>query len=149
MANLNKVFLIGNLTRDPEVRYTSGGAAVANFSMAVNERYRTAAGEDKVDTCFVDLEVWGKQAETLKQYVRKGDPLFVEGRLRMETWQDKATGQNRSRMRIRCDRFQFLARGNAGQGGGNFGGQPQQYGQPQQASQGGGYQQPQAPQQFQ
>ncbi len=147
MANLNKVFLIGNLTRDPEVRYTSGGAAVANFSMAINERYRTAAGVDKEETCFVELEVWGKQAETLKQYVRKGDPLFVEGRLRMDTWQDKTTGQNRSRMRVRCDRFQFLTRGNAGQGGGNFGGQ-QQYGQPQ-APQGGGYQQQAAPQQAQ
>lgn len=135
MANLNKVLLIGNLTRDPEVRYTTSGAAVANFGLAINERYRTAQGVDKEETCFVELEVWGKQAETLKQYTRKGDPIFVEGRLRLDTWQDKDTGRNRSTMRVRVDRFQFLSRTQGGNGG-----QQQQYAQPAQQ---GGYQQPQ------
>ncbi|MGL4854161.1 MAG: single-stranded DNA-binding protein [Lentisphaeria bacterium] len=117
MATFNKVILIGNLTRDPEVRYTTGGTAVANASIAVNERYTTANNEVREETCFLDLEIWGKQAETMKQYLHKGDPIFVEGRLRQESWQDKATGQTRTRLRIRVERFQMLSRGGQQHGG--------------------------------
>ncbi len=137
MANFNKVLLMGNLTRDPEVRYTTNGSVVANTTIAVNEKYRNANGEDITDTCFLDLEIWGKQAETLKQYTQKGSPIFVEGRLRQDTWQDKATGQNRSRIRIRVERFQLLPRGGQ-QSGGGF--QPGQQSQPMA--------QPQQPQQY-
>ncbi len=150
MANFNKIMLMGNITRDIEVRYTQGGAAVASTCMAINERYRTAQGEDREETCFVDLVVWGKQAETLKQYVKKGDPLFVEGRLKLESWQDKATGANRSKHSVTVNNFQFMPRtGQPAQGGGNYaqaqGGHGQQAGgAPQQgyAQQSGGYQPP-------
>ena len=134
MANFNKIMLMGNIVRDPEVRYTTGGTAICNTSMAINERYRTAQGEEREETCFIDLTIWGKQGETLKQYVKKGDPLFVEGSLKLEQWQDKATGANRSKHTVKVDRFQFLPRtgGAAPQGGGS----PQQGNQ---QPQGGGY----------
>jgi len=119
MANFNKIMLMGNIVRDPEVRYTTGGTAVCTTSMAINERYRTAQGEEREETCFIDLTIWGKQGETLKQYVKKGDPLFVEGSLKLDQWQDKATGANRSKHSVKVDRFQFLPRtGGAPQGGG-------------------------------
>ncbi|NOY79521.1 MAG: single-stranded DNA-binding protein, partial [Kiritimatiellaeota bacterium] len=96
MASLNRVFLIGNLTRDPELRYTTGGAAVCNLGLAVNRRYTTSQGEDREEVCFVDIEVWGKQAEICKQYLSKGAPAFVEGRLRYDSWDDRDTGRKRS-----------------------------------------------------
>ena len=108
MANFNKVLLMGNLTRDPEVRYTPKGTAIAKIGLAVNEVYTTDQGEKKEFTTFVDIDVWGKQAETLAQYVSKGSPLFVEGRLRLDTWDDKETGQKKSKMKVICDRFQFI-----------------------------------------
>ncbi len=114
MANLNKVMLIGNLTRDPDLKYTAGNQALCELGLAVNRRYRTKEGEDREETTFVDCEAWGKQAEVLKQYMAKGRPLFIEGRLKLDTWEDKE-GQKRSKMRVVIENFQFLG---GGQGGG-------------------------------
>lgn len=116
MANFNKVLLMGNLTRDPEVRYTPKGTAIAKLGLAVNERYTTAEGEQKETTTFVDVDVFGKQAETISQYLSKGSPIFIEGRLRLDTWDDKESGQKRSKLKVICDRFQFIG---APRGGGN------------------------------
>ena len=109
MASLNKVFLLGNLTRDPELRYTTGGSAVCSFGLAMNRRYTTSRGEDREETCFVDVETWGKQAETCNSYLRKGAPALVEGRLRYDQWDDRETGQKRSRLRISAERVQFMS----------------------------------------
>jgi single-strand DNA-binding protein len=118
MANLNKVMLIGNLTRDPDLKYTPGNQAVCEIGLAVNRKYRTKEGEDREETTFVDCEAWGKQAEVLKQYMTKGKPLFVEGRLKLDTWEDKDGGK-RSKMRVVIENFQFLgAAGGGGSGGG-------------------------------
>jgi len=99
---------MGNLTRDPEVRYTPKGTAIANIGLAVNRSYTTEAGEQKEEVTFVDIEVWGRQAETASQYLKKGSPLFVEGRLRLDQWDDKESGQKRSKLKIVCERFQFV-----------------------------------------
>jgi single-strand DNA-binding protein len=115
MANLNKVMLIGNLTRDPELKYTPGNQAVCEVGLAVNRKYRTKDGEDREETTFVDCEAWGKQAEVIKQYMTKGKPIFIEGRLKLDTWEDKDGGK-RSKMRVVIENFQFL--GSAGGGGG-------------------------------
>ena len=119
MANLNKVMLIGNLTRDPDLKYTPGNQAVCEIGLAVNRKYRTKEGEDREETTFVDCEAWGKQAEVLKQYMTKGKPLFIEGRLKLDTWEDKDGGK-RSKMRVVIENFQFI--GAAGGGGGGGGG---------------------------
>jgi single-strand DNA-binding protein len=110
MANLNKVFLIGNLTRDPELRYVPSGAAVANFSLATNRVYTTSSGEKKQETCYVKVTVWGRPAETCGEYLSKGSPVFVEGRLQYRSW-DTPDGQKRSTLEVRAERVQFLARG--------------------------------------
>lgn len=108
MANLNKVFLIGNLTRDPELRYTQGGTALAKLGMAINREYGGGeGGEKKSEVCYVEIEVWGKLAEIANQYLQKGRPLFVEGRLRFSQWKDRE-GQNRSKLTVVCEGFQFL-----------------------------------------
>ena len=117
MANLNKVMLIGNLTRDPDLKYTPGNQAVCEIGLAVNRKYRTKEGEEREETTFVDCEAWGKQAEVLKQYMSKGRPLFVEGRLKLDTWEDKDGGK-RSKMRVVIENFQFLGTGGGGGGGG-------------------------------
>ena len=117
MANLNKVMLIGNLTRDPDLKYTPGNQAVCEIGLAVNRKYRTKEGEDREETTFVDCEAWGKQAEVLKQYMTKGKPLFVEGRLKLDTWEDKDGGK-RSKMRVVIENFQFLGAAGGGGGGG-------------------------------
>ncbi len=106
MASMNKVFLIGNLTRDPELRYTPSGTAVADLGLAVNRRSRTPSGEDREETCFVDVVVWERQAETCCQYLSKGSPLLVEGRLQMDQWEKD--GQKFTKMRVRAERTQFL-----------------------------------------
>lgn len=108
MASYNKVLLMGNLTRDPEVRFTPKGTAVANLGLAVNRNYTTETGEVKEEVVYVDIELWGRQAELAGQYLSKGRPVFVEGRLRMDTWDDKETGQKRSRLRVVGERIQFL-----------------------------------------
>lgn len=118
MANFNKVYLMGNLTRDPELRYTPKGQAVAKLALAVNRRYTTEAGEAREEVTFVDIDAWGKQAEVISQYCKKGKPLFVEGRLKLDQWDDKTTGQKRSALRVVLEGFQFIGGPPAGEGGG-------------------------------
>ena len=108
MASYNKVLLMGNLTRDPEVRYTPKGTAIATLGLAVNRRWTTETGEQKEEVTFVDVEVWGRQAETVGQYLSKGKPIFVEGRLRLDSWEDKESGQKKSKLKVVCERFQFV-----------------------------------------
>ncbi|OGX38547.1 MAG: hypothetical protein A3G91_02950 [Omnitrophica WOR_2 bacterium RIFCSPLOWO2_12_FULL_50_9] len=107
MANLNKVFLIGNLTRDPELRYTPGGTAVANLGIAVNRRFKDSSGELKEEVCFLTVTVWDKQAEACCQYLHKGRPVFVEGVLQSRFW-ETSDGQKRSAIDVRAERVQFL-----------------------------------------
>lgn len=116
MANLNIVILAGNLTQNPEVRYTPQGTAVAQFRLAVNRTYRTKDGQQKEEVCFVDIETWGRQAETCGEYLSKGRPVLVEGRLVLDTWENKE-GQKRSKHKVRANRVQFL--GSPGSGGGS------------------------------
>jgi single-strand DNA-binding protein len=104
---MNRVFLIGNLTRDPEVRYTPSGKAVGDLRLAVNRRYKTADGENKDETCFVNIVVWGRQAETCGEYLRKGSPLLAEGRLQYDEWEKD--GQKHNRLRVVAERVQFLS----------------------------------------
>ena len=107
MANLNKVFLIGNLTRDPELRYTPQGTAVVNLRLATNRRFKDKTGQQKEETCFITAVVWSRQAETCNQYLRKGRPVFVEGRLQSRSFDD-STGQKRYVIEVRAERVQFL-----------------------------------------
>jgi len=107
VASLNKVFLIGNLTRDPEVRFTGQGTACAKLGLAVNRVYQTQSGERKEDVCFVDLVMWAKQAELAERYLKKGRPIFVEGRLSFSSWQGQ-DGQKRNKLEVVVERFQFL-----------------------------------------
>lgn len=118
MANYNKVILIGNLTRDPELRYTSSGTAIAKIGMAINRTWRDANGEQKEDVTFVDVDAFGKQAETLGKYMKKGKPIMVEGRLRLDTWEDKQTNQKRSKLGVVLENFQFLDFRGSEEGGG-------------------------------
>lgn len=118
MASLNKVMLIGNLTRDPEVRYTPKGSAVADLAIAVNRSYQTDNGERMEEVTYVDVVAWSRLAELAGQYLHKGRAVFVEGRLQMDTWEDKATGQKRSKIRVVAENMQFLDNKSAGQGGG-------------------------------
>lgn len=111
MANLNKVFLIGRLTHDPELRYTPGGAAVTDLRLAVNRTVPSRDGEAREETLFIDVTVWSRQAETCCQYLKKGRQVHVEGFLRMETWEDKATGQQRSKVKAQAENVQFLDSG--------------------------------------
>jgi single-strand DNA-binding protein len=107
MASFNKVYLMGNLTRDPEVRTTTTGLKIAKLGLAVNRRYRTRDNEQKEETTFVDIDAFGSQAEILERYCQKGSPLFVEGRLRLDQWQT-STGDNRSKLTVVLENFQFL-----------------------------------------
>ena len=109
MMTMNKVMVAGNLTRDPALRQTGTGTSVGSFALAVNEHYTTKNGEKREDTQFIDVEVWGKQAESCEQYLKKGAPAFVEGRLRVNQWEDKNTGDKKSRMLVRAERVQFLS----------------------------------------
>lgn len=149
MANLNKVMLIGNLTRDPEVRYTPKGTAVADIGLAINRYFQNDNGERQEETTFVDVTLWGKQAELAQQYLGKGRPVYIEGRLQLDTWQDK-DGQKRNKLKIVCENMQFLGSrdggggGGGGYGGGSRGGDDEEgggYSRPQQrqGGQGGGY----------
>jgi single-strand DNA-binding protein len=114
MPNCNKVFLMGNLTKDPELRYTAGGAPVANLRMAINRVYQSQAGEKK-DVCYVTVVVWGKQAEAAGEYLKKGRPVFVEGRLQSRTWETEDK-QKRSILEVVAERVQFLGWGKGGNG---------------------------------
>src|SRR3989338_5164335 len=110
MASFNRVYLMGNLTKDPELRYTPQGVAVANLRLAVNRRYKNKNGELKEEVCFITAVVWNKQAETCNQYLHKGSPLFVEGRLQSRSWEDN-TGAKRNVIEVRAERVQFLGQG--------------------------------------
>ncbi len=107
MASYNKVLLMGNLTKDPELRYTPSGTAVANLRLAVNRKYRTKDQELKEEVCFITAVVWSKQAETCNQYLHKGSSVFVEGRLQSRSWEDNA-GAKRSVIEVRAERVQFM-----------------------------------------
>jgi single-strand DNA-binding protein len=127
MANLNKVMLIGNLTRDPELRYTPSGKAVADISLAINRVWNNDAGQKQEETIFVDVTLWGRQAELAQQYLGKGRGVYIEGRLQMDTWDDKETGKKRSRLKVVGDNLQFLPDGRGGApSGGNGGGNSQE-----------------------
>ena len=126
MAYLNKVFLIGNLTRDPELRVTPKGTAICSFGLAVNRQYRDESGTARDETTFVDIEAWGKQGELVSKYLTKGSPCMVEGRLRLDSWEDKTSGQKRSKLKVVLDNVQFLSRGPGGGAaaqGGEMGGE--------------------------
>lgn len=110
MAHLNKVLLLGNLTREPDLRATPKGISVAQFGLAVNRSYKTDDGESREETTFIDLEAWGRQAELISRYLGKGSTCLVEGRLRLDTWEDKASGDKRSRLRVVAENVQFLDR---------------------------------------
>jgi single-strand DNA-binding protein len=107
MGTMNRVFLMGNLTRDPEIRKTPSGIAVSDLGLAISEKYRNKEGEVVESTCFADVVVWGHQAEICGQWLLKGSPVIVEGRLQFDQWQTE-TGEKRSRLRVRADRVQFV-----------------------------------------
>src|SRR6478736_7623228 len=119
MASLNKVMLIGNVTRDPEVKYTPKGSAVADVGLAINRSYTNQGGEKVEETTFVDVELWGRLAEIAGEYAKKGRPIFIEGRLRIDSWEDKQSGQKRSRLKVVAEGLQLLG---SRQGGGGEGG---------------------------
>ncbi len=129
MANLNKVMLMGNLTRDPEVRHTPKGLAVAELAMAINRTWKDEQGQKQEETTFVDITFYGRSAELAQQYLTKGRPLYVEARLKLDTWDDKETGKKRSKLKLIGENMQFLS-SPQGAGGG--------------APQGGSYSQPAA-----
>lgn len=162
MASYNKVMLIGNLTRDPEVRYTPKGSAVCDIGLAVNRVYSSESGEKVEEVTFVDVVLWSKLAELAGKYLHKGRPVFIEGRLQMDSWEDKQTGQKRTRLRVVGEQMQFLGSpggdrapgggggddegGYSGGGGGGYGGGGGGgYGGG--GGGGGGYNRPQRPQQ--
>jgi len=120
---VNKVILIGNLGKDPEVRYTSGGQAVANLRIATSRSWTDKqSGQRKEETEWHDVEVWGKQAEQCGEYLAKGRQVYVEGRLKTDKWQDKTSGQERSKVKVVADTVRFLGGGGRGAGGGGGGG---------------------------
>jgi single-strand DNA-binding protein len=111
MASFNKVILVGNLTRDPELRYTPKGTAVARLGIACNRKWKTETGELKEEVTFVDVDAFGRTAETISQYLKKGRPILIEGRLRYDTWEDKQTNQKKSKLGVVLENFQFLDSG--------------------------------------
>ena len=117
MAYLNKVLLIGNLTRDPELRVTPKGTAICQFGLAVNRQYKDESGATRDETAFIDIEAWGKQGELVSKYLQKGSPAFIEGRLRFDSWEDKQSGQKRNKLKVVLENVQFLYRGGGGGGG--------------------------------
>ncbi len=146
MPSLNKVMLIGNVTRDPDLRYTPAKAsAVVDLGIALNRRYRLESGEEREEVTFVDVTFFGKQAETLHKYIKKGRQIYVEGRLRLDSWDDKNTGQKVYKMRVVGEEFQFLgtrqenegsggSSGGGGGGGGEYPGPPQRTNYPPRSS---------------
>jgi single-strand DNA-binding protein len=119
MANFNKVYLMGNLTRDPEMRVTPKGTAICQFGLAISRSWKDESGQTREETAFVDIEAWGKQGEIISKYCVKGRPLFVEGRLKFDQWEDKTSGQKRSKLKVVLENFQFIGgRGDGAPGGG-------------------------------
>ena len=123
-GSYNKVILMGNLTRDPEVRHTSGDRAVANFGIAVNRRYKTASGEKREEVTFVDCEAWGYTGENIGKFFAKGMPILIEGRLKLDTWEDRKDGSKRSKLKVVVESFQFVdsKKDSGGDSGGEGGG---------------------------
>ena len=121
MANLNKVLLLGNVTRDPEVRYTPKGSAVCDLGVAVNRAYTTDSGEKREEVTFVDVVLWARLAEIAGEYLKKGRPVLIEGRLQLDTWDDKQSGQKRSKLKVVGEGLQLIGSrpGGAGGGGGD------------------------------
>jgi single-strand DNA-binding protein len=119
MASFNKVILVGNLTRDPELRYTPKGTAIAKIGVAVNRVWTNEAGEKKEEVTFVDVDVFGRTAENVGQYMRKGRPILIEGRLRLDQWDDKQTGQKKSKLGVVAETVQFLGSPTGGGGEGS------------------------------
>ena len=117
MASFNKVILMGNLTRDPELRYTPKGTAIAKIGLAVNRVWTTETGEKKEEVTFVDVDVFGRTAENVGQYMRKGSPILIEGRLRLDQWDDKQTGQKRQKLGVVAETVQFLGSPRGAEGG--------------------------------
>ena len=118
MASFNKVILLGNLTRDPEVRYTPKGSAVCDLGLAVNRQYTLDSGEKREEVTFVDVVLWARLAEIAGEYLKKGRPVFIEGRLQLDTWDDKQSGQKRSKLRVIGETMQLLGGRPPGAGGG-------------------------------
>jgi len=108
MANFNKVYLMGNLTRDPEMRVTPKGTAICQFGLAISRSWKDESGQTREETAFVDIEAWGKQGEIISKYCTKGRPLFVEGRLKFDQWEDKTSGQKRNKLKVVLENFQFI-----------------------------------------
>ncbi len=136
-GNFNKVILLGNLTRDIELRHTAGNNAVANFGIAVNRTWKTPEGEKREEVTFVDCEAWGRTGEVMSQYLKKGRPVFIEGRLKLDTWEDKETHKKQSKLRVVVETFQFVdsrqdggGSGGGGGGGGGEGSRPASRGAP-------------------
>src|SRR5213078_1643008 len=119
MASFNKVILLGNLTRDPEVRYTPKGTAVTELGMAVNRVYSTEGGEKREEVTFVDVTLWGRTAEIAGEYLKKGRPVLIEGRLQLDTWDDKQSGQKRSKLKVVGETLQLIGSRPGGAAGGN------------------------------
>jgi single-strand DNA-binding protein len=147
MANLNKVMIIGNVTRDPEVKYTPKGSAVTDLGIAVNRTYKVGE-ERKEEVTYVDVTLWGRLAEIAGEYCRKGKPVYIEGRLQLDSWEDKASGQKRSKLRVVGEEMQLLG---PKMGGSSSGGGDEEYSERparrEQPSSGGGFSRGSAPQQ--
>ncbi len=123
MASYNKVILVGNLTRDPELRYTPKGMAIAKIGLAVNRNWTSESGEKKEEVTFVDVDIFGRTAENVAQYMKKGRPILIEGRLKLDQWDDKQTGQKRSKLGVVAETVQFLGSPAGGGSGGSDGGE--------------------------
>ena len=133
MPNLNKVMLMGNLTRDPEIKYTPKGMAIAHFGIAVNRVWSNEAGEKQEEVTFIDIEMFGRKAEVVGEYFKKGKPIYVEGRLKLDSWDDKATGQKKSKLKVVGETFEFLGSREGGGGGGGEHGEGRSEARPQQS----------------
>jgi single-strand DNA-binding protein len=118
MANLNKIMLIGNLTRDPQLSYLPSQTAVVEFGIATNRKWKSQDGQQREETCFIDCQAFGRQAENINKYLSKGRPVFIEGRLKFDTWTGQ-DGTKRSKHRVTVENFQFLPSGGQGGGGGS------------------------------
>lgn len=116
MSSYNKVLIMGTLTRDPELKYTPKGSAVAQIGLAVNRKYKSDSGETREEVTFVDVTLWGRTAEVANEYLKKGRSVFIEGRLQLESWEDKQTGQKRSKLKVVGEGLQMLGGKDAGQG---------------------------------
>jgi single-strand DNA-binding protein len=124
MANFNKVIIAGNLTRDPELRYTPKGQAVARLGLALNRVWKSETGENREEVTFVDVDAWGRQAEVIAQYLKKGRPILIEGRLKLDQWEDKNTHQKQSKLKVVLETFSFLDSARGAEGGQGAGPSP-------------------------